>query len=247
MPRRTHRVGGNRAAGAGKNCPFPRTDLPGICWRAECRSGCICKARDSAEAHSCACVRACLQGAQRAAAAQQQVLRHRKSIAFGACRHTPAQNAGRMLLTSSASAASLHAGRGQWRCARSAGTSARPIYCCASCRLRAWCVRSRRHTTRRPARARSAGRSRRSWLYKVHACPSKPRPPLACCSDASARSARADASRVPPPPPTEAAEAYLVHLFEDSNLCAIHAKRVTIMVKDIQLARRIRGFSESLR
>ena len=70
------------------------------------------------------------------------------------------------------------------------------------------------------------------------ACPSKPRPPLACCSDASARSARADASRVPPPPPTEAAEAYLVHLFEDSNLCAIHAKRVTIMVKDIQLARR---------
>lgn len=29
----------------------------------------------------------------------------------------------------------------------------------------------------------------------------------------------------------EAAEHYLVHLFEDSNLCAIHAKRVTIMVK----------------
>ena len=86
----------------------------------------------------------------------------------------------------------------------------------------------------------------------------------------------------------EACEAYLVHLFEDSNLCAIHAKRVTIFVKcagpaafscpdtpwfpplhmggptalehysltcsafvvccrDIQLARRIRGFSESLR
>jgi histone H3 len=39
----------------------------------------------------------------------------------------------------------------------------------------------------------------------------------------------------------EASEAYLVGLFEDSNLCAIHAKRVTIMVKDIQLARRIRG------
>jgi histone H3-like centromeric protein A len=69
----------------------------------------------------------------------------------------------------------------------------------------------------------------------------------------------------------EATEAYLVHLFEDayvlsslrsllsllstlrltidrrgsllrcSNLCAIHAKRVTIMQKDIQLARRIRG------
>ena len=38
----------------------------------------------------------------------------------------------------------------------------------------------------------------------------------------------------------EAAEAYLVGLFEDSNLCAIHAKRVTIMPKDVQLARRIR-------
>ena len=39
----------------------------------------------------------------------------------------------------------------------------------------------------------------------------------------------------------EAAEAYLVGLFEDTNLCAIHAKQVTIMPKDIQLARRIRG------
>ena len=39
----------------------------------------------------------------------------------------------------------------------------------------------------------------------------------------------------------EAAEAYLVGLFEDTNLCAIHAKRVTIFPKDIQLARRIRG------
>jgi len=39
----------------------------------------------------------------------------------------------------------------------------------------------------------------------------------------------------------EAAEAYLVGLFEDTNLCAIHAKRTTIMAKDIQLARRIRG------
>ncbi|KAL9311849.1 putative transcription factor Hap3/NF-YB family [Arabidopsis thaliana] len=39
----------------------------------------------------------------------------------------------------------------------------------------------------------------------------------------------------------EAAEAYLVGLFEDTNLCAIHAKRVTIMPKDVQLARRIRG------
>jgi len=39
----------------------------------------------------------------------------------------------------------------------------------------------------------------------------------------------------------EAAEMYLVHLFEDAQLCCIHAKRVTIMPKDIQLARRIRG------
>ncbi|CAL8471697.1 g11239 [Coccomyxa elongata] len=39
----------------------------------------------------------------------------------------------------------------------------------------------------------------------------------------------------------EAAEAYLMGLFEDTNLAAIHAKRVTIMPKDIQLARRIRG------
>lgn len=39
----------------------------------------------------------------------------------------------------------------------------------------------------------------------------------------------------------EATEAYLVSLFEDTNLNAIHAKRVTIMPKDIQLARRLRG------
>jgi len=39
----------------------------------------------------------------------------------------------------------------------------------------------------------------------------------------------------------EAAEAYLVGLFEDTNLCAIHSKRITIMPKDLYLARRIRG------
>ena len=39
----------------------------------------------------------------------------------------------------------------------------------------------------------------------------------------------------------EAAEAYLVRLFDNANLCAIHARRVTIMPKDILLARRIRG------
>lgn len=38
-----------------------------------------------------------------------------------------------------------------------------------------------------------------------------------------------------------AAEAHLTGLFEDANLCTIHAKRVTVMPRDIQLARRIRG------
>ncbi|KAK3366384.1 histone-fold-containing protein, partial [Podospora didyma] len=39
----------------------------------------------------------------------------------------------------------------------------------------------------------------------------------------------------------ESVESYLVSLFEDTNLCAIHAKRVTIQSKDMQLARRLRG------
>jgi histone H3 len=39
----------------------------------------------------------------------------------------------------------------------------------------------------------------------------------------------------------EASEAYMITLFEDCNLCALHAKRVTIMPKDMALARRIRG------
>ena len=39
----------------------------------------------------------------------------------------------------------------------------------------------------------------------------------------------------------EGTESYIVSLFEDSNLCAIHGKRITIQTKDIQLARRIRG------
>ena len=39
----------------------------------------------------------------------------------------------------------------------------------------------------------------------------------------------------------EAMEAYAVHLFEDSNLNGIHAKRVTVMAKDMKLARRLRG------
>merc|ERR1719163_1087612 len=45
----------------------------------------------------------------------------------------------------------------------------------------------------------------------------------------------------------EAAEAYLVGLYEDSNCCAIHAKRVTIMPKDMQLAKRIRGERDASR
>ncbi|PSN51104.1 histone H3-like centromeric protein hH3v [Blattella germanica] len=43
----------------------------------------------------------------------------------------------------------------------------------------------------------------------------------------------------------EAAEMYLVQYFEDSLLCALHAKRVTLMRKDLQLARRIRGRFDS--
>lgn len=39
----------------------------------------------------------------------------------------------------------------------------------------------------------------------------------------------------------EASEAYLTGIFEDSNLCCIHANRMTIMKKDMDLARRIRG------
>eukprot|EP00804_Cyclotella_cryptica_P004625 CCRYP_006937-RA/>CCRYP_006937-RA protein AED:0.36 eAED:0.36 QI:0/-1/0/1/-1/0/1/0/57 len=38
----------------------------------------------------------------------------------------------------------------------------------------------------------------------------------------------------------EASEAYLIGLMEDTNLCAIHARRVTIMPKDMQLSRQIR-------
>lgn len=39
----------------------------------------------------------------------------------------------------------------------------------------------------------------------------------------------------------EAAEAVLVRLFEDANLCAIHARRVTVQPRDMQLAKRIHG------
>lgn len=43
----------------------------------------------------------------------------------------------------------------------------------------------------------------------------------------------------------EATEEYLVVLFDDTNLCAIHAKRVTIMPKDMRLARRLRVHLDS--
>jgi len=39
----------------------------------------------------------------------------------------------------------------------------------------------------------------------------------------------------------EAAESYIISLFEDTQFCAIHAQRVTIQPKDLQLARRLRG------
>ena len=44
----------------------------------------------------------------------------------------------------------------------------------------------------------------------------------------------------------EASESYLVHLFEDTNLCAIHAKRITILPKDMSLARRINAKDPSI-
>ena len=43
----------------------------------------------------------------------------------------------------------------------------------------------------------------------------------------------------------ESSEAYLTGIFEDANLCALHAKRVTVMKKDMDLARRIRGDSNN--
>jgi histone H3 len=45
----------------------------------------------------------------------------------------------------------------------------------------------------------------------------------------------------------EASKAFLVGLMEDSNLCAIHARRVTIMPKDLQLSQRIRRDYQSTR
>lgn len=44
----------------------------------------------------------------------------------------------------------------------------------------------------------------------------------------------------------EAAEAFLVHLFEDAYLLTLHAGRVTLFPKDVQLARRIRGIEGGL-
>ena len=44
----------------------------------------------------------------------------------------------------------------------------------------------------------------------------------------------------------EAAESYLVGIFQDANLCAIHGGRVTVMQKDLHLAMRIRGDSREI-
>jgi histone H3 len=44
----------------------------------------------------------------------------------------------------------------------------------------------------------------------------------------------------------EAAEMYLVQFFEDSLMCAIHSKRVTLMVNDLHLVRRIRGHADPI-
>ena len=41
----------------------------------------------------------------------------------------------------------------------------------------------------------------------------------------------------------EAAEYYITNIFDDANLCALHAKRITLQPKDMQLAMRIRGES----
>lgn len=41
-----------------------------------------------------------------------------------------------------------------------------------------------------------------------------------------------------------AAQDYMTGLFEDAYLCAVHCKRVTLMLKDLQLARRIRGVTD---
>uniref|UniRef100_A0A4W2DQW9 Core Histone H2A/H2B/H3 domain-containing protein n=1 Tax=Bos indicus x Bos taurus TaxID=30522 RepID=A0A4W2DQW9_BOBOX len=56
-------------------------------------------------------------------------------------------------------------------------------------------------------------------------------------------------SREPPANPCAAsfaAEAFLVHLFEDAYLLSLHAGRVTLFPKNVQLARRIRGIQEGL-
>ncbi|CAI8048942.1 Histone H3-like centromeric protein A [Geodia barretti] len=38
----------------------------------------------------------------------------------------------------------------------------------------------------------------------------------------------------------EASEAYLVHLLSDAYLCSVHARRVTLMPRDVRLIRRLR-------
>ena len=59
------------------------------------------------------------------------------------------------------------------------------------------------------------------------------------CDDLGKKDMRVQASAIAAA--QEGFEVYIVGLFEDTQLCAIHGRRVTIMPKDIQLARRIRG------
>uniref|UniRef100_A0A8C4J7I3 Histone H3-like centromeric protein A n=1 Tax=Dromaius novaehollandiae TaxID=8790 RepID=A0A8C4J7I3_DRONO len=44
----------------------------------------------------------------------------------------------------------------------------------------------------------------------------------------------------------EAAEAFVVRLLEDAYLCSLHARRVTLFPKDLQLARRLRGLDDGI-
>ncbi|KAJ1355246.1 centromeric DNA-binding histone H3-like protein cse4 [Parelaphostrongylus tenuis] len=44
----------------------------------------------------------------------------------------------------------------------------------------------------------------------------------------------------------EATEVYLACLFDDTNLAAIHARRITIMPRDMQLVRRLRGENSTM-
>ncbi|TQS32551.1 hypothetical protein Golomagni_07129 [Golovinomyces magnicellulatus] len=124
-----------------------------------------------------------------------------------------------------------------WRCARFANTKSRRTCYCASCHLRAWCAKlpttlSRRTNTANTARA-SAGKARPSSHSK--------KPPRRSWSTSSKTR-----KLIPARSPTIVRRKFLTSLLclltaHARNLCAIHGKRVTVMKKDFQLARRLRG------